>query len=383
MVTQYTCVVYKTVTGKIVAELPLADQPQWTHQINQTGSITIKIRAGDVGVPSLTRLYSLLVPKFFSLAVLWGDYVCQAGPILPYDVDDSSDSALQLGSSSFWYLFENRLLHNPNWNQNTKRITDTTADTTITDSLQNIALTLARNSVNWVHRAGSALPLDVPANSGSGTVARTYPGSDMVDVATRLRELTQEAAGPDIDFQPYLTSDSAGRYIRHRMRVGRVSDGYLTQPGTPPVFDYGSSLRAVKISGDGSNVATTTWEKGSGDSASMLYGSATATNLTDLGWPVADFVNSNHISSTNQTQLDAWAAGDLALHGKATEQWTAYVDANTAPPLGGYDPGTFGTYNIINHVWLPPAQYSGRIIGLSNGRTTGEVAHIVEGRGPF
>lgn len=380
---QYTCVLYKTVTGQIVAEFPLADQPTWSHQLNQSGSISVRLRVGDPSLPPPAKLYELVVPKFFSVAVLWGDYVCQAGPILPYDVDDTSSTLLELGTGSFWSLLDDRLVVNPNWNPATKKLTDTSADTTITDSLPNIALTLVRNSVNWVYRAGSALPVDIPANAGSGTTMRTYPGYDMASVSARLQELTKEDSGPDIDFQPYLYTDATGRYIRHRMRVGRVSDGYLLQPGIAPMFDYGSSLRSVKISGDGSNVATSTWVKGSGDQYSMLYGTATASNLTSLGWPVADYVDSNHISSTTQSQLTAWATADLVLHGKATEQWSAYVDANTDPKLGAYDPGTFGTFNIVGHVWLPEGQYSGRIIGLSNGRTTGEVTHVIEGRGPF
>lgn len=379
---RYTCYVYKTMTGQVVAELPLADQPQWSHQLNQSSTITVKVRSGDQGGLSLAKLYQLVVPKFFSLAILWGDYVCQAGPVLPYDIDDTSNTLLQLGAGDFWSLMAGRLLVNPTWNPATTRITDSSADTNLTDTLGNIALTLVRNTVTSI-RPGSALPVDIPANTGTGILLRNYPGYDMADVATRLKELTQESGGPDIDFQPYLVQDSTGRYIRHAMRVGRASDGYLVQPGTAPHFDYGTTLRAVKISGDGSNLATSTWVKGSGDKYSMLYGSSSNSALTDLGWPVSDFVDSNHISSTTQTQLDAWAAADLTVHGKASEQWTAYVDANLSPRLGAYDPGTFGVYNVTKHMWLPEQMYTGRILGLSNGRTAGEVTHIIEGRGPF
>lgn len=379
----YTCVVYKTVTGKIVAELPLAEQPQWARQLNQSSTMTVKIRPGDSGVVPTTRLFELVVPKFFSLAVLWGTYVCQAGPILPYNVDDTSNSLLQLGTGDLWSVFADRLLINQAWNPATAPVTDPSADITVTDTLGNIALQLVRNATNMTHRPGSSLPIDIPTNTGTGTITRTYHGYDMADVATKLHELTQEQNGPDIDFQPYLYSDTTGRYIRHAMRVGRDSDGYLVQPGTPPVFDYGSSLRSIPVSGDGSKVATTAWTKGSGETTSTVYGMATAANLTDAGWPIADQVDTSHISSTNPTQLSAWATANLALHGKATEQWTGYVDANSNPQLGSYGPGYFGTYNITGHVWLPEGQYRGRILGIANGRTAGEVVHTIEGRGPF
>jgi hypothetical protein len=233
------------------------------------------------------------------------------------------------------------------------------------------------------HRAGSSLPVDVPTNTGSGAIARTYYGYDMADVATKLHELTQENNGPDIDFQPYLYQDSTGRYIRHLMRVGRDTDGYLAQPGTPPMFDYGSSLRALQIAGDGSKVTTTAWTKGSGDKYTTLYGTASASNLTDAGWPLSDMVDSSHVSATDQGQLSAWATADLALNGKATETWTAYVDANSNPQLGSYQLGYFATFNITGHIWLQDQQYSGRILGIANGRSAGEVALTVEGRGPF
>ena len=381
--TIYTCVIYKTVTGRIVAELPLAEQPQWSRQLNQSSQQTIKLRAGDTALPPVSRLRELVVPWFFSAAVLWGTHVCQAGPVLPYNVDDTSNSLLQLGTGDFWSLLSGRLLANPAWNPATTGINTTDADVTVTDTLANIALQLVRNAIGMTYRAGSSLPVDIPTNTGSGTITRTYFGYDMNDVATKLHELTQEVNGPDIDFQPYLYQDSTGRYIRHLMRVGRDTDGYLVQPGTAPVFDYGSSLRSIPISGDGSKMSTTSWTKGSGDKYSMLYGMASDTTLTDAGWPLVDAVDSSHISSTDQTQLSTWATANQALHGKATEQWTAYVDANTNPQLGSYAIGYFGTYNINGHIWLPDQQYSGRILGIANGRTPGEVVHTIEGRGPF
>jgi len=380
----YTCLVYKTTTGQIVADFPLADQPQWTRQINTASQMQVKIRPGDTGVPPRDRLYGLVVPKVFSLAILWDDYVCQAGPILPYSIDDTSSTLLQIGAGDFWSLLGTRLLHNPGWDPTAARITDTSADTSITDNLPNIALTLVRNAVNWTHRPGSALPLDVPDNgdnTGTTIVTRTYPGYDMAYVGERLNELSQESAGPDIDFQPYLVTGS--NYIRHRMRVGRASDGHLVQPGNTPVFDYGSSLRALTISGDGKDVSTSAFVKGSGDKNTLMYGYAASTNLIDLGWPASDYVDNNHISASAQDQLDGWAAGDLALYGKAVEQWTGYVTCDVEPRLGSFEPGTFATYSITSHPWLPEGRYSVRIIGLSQGRGTGEVAHILQGKGPF
>lgn len=373
----YTVLVVSTTDGKIVSELQPVDQPTWLRQINDPGTWQVKVQLGDLGNPSTERLRALVAPGRFCIAIVWGTWVAQAGPIVSYGIDDTSGTLTMTGPG-LWGLFNRRLLTHPNWLPAPwTPISDTSADTNLTGTLPDIALSLVRNAVHMLYRPGSGLPVDIPANAGGGSNTRFYPGYDLVSVGQRLQELTQVENGPDVEFAPYLKGDGT---LRWNLMVGNP---YLIQPGSDVVFDYGSSLQSLSIDGDGSNLATSAFVKGSGNERTQLSAYATSTTLTDAGWPMIDYVDSSHSSATEQATLNGWAKADLALYGKATEQWHGIVRANSEPRLGTYWPGSFGKYNVIGHPWILDGQYQVRILGLANGRSAGEVTHVLEGRGGF
>jgi hypothetical protein len=375
---EYTAVAYSTTSGRIVgpAELPLAEPPTWTRQINNNGTWSVKVKLGnDTWSPD--QLRSIAAPFRFSVAVFWGDYGCQGGPLTSYRVDDTAGTVTYSGGG-LWSLLNRRLLHNPAWNPATAQITDPTADQTINGQLWDIAAALVRNSTSWTHRPGSGLPLDIPADSGTGTATRNYLGYNLVSCGQRLQELTQDDGGPDVDFAPYRVIGS--NTIRHRMAVGKP---YVTQTGSPVMFDYGTSLQGLSIDGDGSNVATSAWVKGVGNERLQLSGMASSTTLTDTGFPALDFVDSAHTSAPEQATLNGWAAADLALYGRSVETWKATVRADGTSPLGSYDCGYFATYNVTQHPWQPDGQYLTRILGLGSGPEANTVTHILDGRGGF
>jgi hypothetical protein len=372
----YVAYAYVTVSGRIVgpAELPLAEPPTWTRQINGNGSWSVKCKLGN-DTWSREQLRSIAAPYRYSIGIFWGDYGCQAGPLTSYSVDDDAGTVTYSGGG-LWTLFNHRLLHNKAWNPATTPITDPAADQTITGQLWDIAAAMVRNSTSWTNRPMSGLPLDIPADSGTGTATRTFLGYDLVPVGQRLQELTQADGGPDVDLAPYrVIGDNK---IRHRMAVGTP---FITQTGSPVMFDYGTSLQGLKIDGDGSTVATTAWVKGAGNERLQLSGMATSTTLTDTGFPALDFVDAAHTSATEQATLNGWAAADIALYGRSVEAWKATVRTDGTSPLGSYDPGYFATYNVTSHPWQPDGQYLTRILGLSNGSEANTVTHILDGRG--
>lgn len=378
----YTAYVYSTTTGQIAgpSDLPLFDPPTWTRQINNNGSWQVKVAFGAGGW-SRDQLRGIAASCRFSVAIMWGDYVCQAGPITTYSVDDVAGTVTYAGGG-LWTLLNRRLLHNPAWNPATAIIQDPTADQTITGQLWDIAAALVRNSVSWVYRPGSALPIDIPADSGTvpaGAIPRIYLGYDLVSVGQRLQELTQADFGPDVDFAPYKVVGSMT--IRHRMVIGVPY--IINTNGADVAFDYGTSLQKLSIDGDGSNIATTAWVKGAGNGSLQLSGMATSTTLTDNGWPALDFVDSAHTSATDPAILNGWARADLALYGKSVEAWKATVRADGVSPLGSYDCGYFCTYNLTGHPWQPDGQYRTRLLGMSNGPEANTVTHILHGRGGF
>lgn len=373
----YTALAYDTVTGRVLFELDLASEPEWSARINDVGGwkITVPLHGQD----RAAKVREWCVPWRFSVAIVRGrgvptDTVCQAGPIVPYAPDDDKPVHTVSGKG-FWELLNRRVLHNKAWNPGAKRITDASADLTINDSLPNIARGIADHATSMTYRAGSALPLDLPTPTAVGTNTRTYHGYEMPFAGQRLQELTQVDGGPDILFEPYLTLIGGLRYIRHRMLVGNP---YLVQPGVPLLFDYRSNLVKLTIAGDGSNQANTSFVKGTGNEAGQLYGYATDTTLTTAGWPMLDMVDTGHTSASEQATLDGWASADVALYNSQPEQWQATVLADADPRLGSYLPGHFADYSVKDHHWLKNGKYAYRILGVSNAPERDKVLHQLQ-----
>ncbi|WP_328448998.1 hypothetical protein [Amycolatopsis sp. NBC_00438] len=378
----YTALAYDTVTGRVLFELDLSAEPEWSSRINDVGGwkITVPLEGGA----KTARVREWCVPWRFSVAIVRGrgapaDVVCQAGPIIPY-APAADKPEHTVSGKGFWELLNRRVLHNLAWNPAAARITDASADVYTTDSLPNIARGIVYHATSMTYRPGSALPVDLPTPAAAGTNFRRYYGYEMAMVGQRLQELTQVDGGPDVLFQPYLTVVGGLRYIRHRMLIG---DPYLVQPGVPLLFDYRSSLVRLDIAGDGSDQANTAFVKGTGNEAGQLYGYATATALTTAGWPMLDMVDSGHTSASDQSTLDGWATADVALYNSQPEQWQATVLADAEPRLGSYLPGHFADYSVKNHHWLKNGKYSYRILGVSNGPERDKVLHQLQAvRGP-
>lgn len=376
---EYNAVAYNTVTGRVMFDLDLAAEPEWSSRINDPGGwkITVPLEGGS----KTAKVREWCVPWFTSVAIIHGtgipsDTVCQAGPVIPYAPDPNS-AVHTVSGKGLWEMFNKRILHNHSWNPATTRITDPSADVSWTDSLANIAWRICSESTSYTYRPGFALPLDFPTAVAADSNVRTYRGWEMAPAGQRLQELTQVDGGPDVLFQPYLTVVGGLRYIRHRMLVGNP---YLVQPGVPLLFDYRSNLVQVGIAGDGSSQAFTAFVKGTGNEAGQLYGYASTTALTDLGWPGLDMVDGNHTSASAQSTLDGWAAADVALYGSQPEQWQATVLADAAPQLGAYNAGHYASYAVRDHHWLPNGTYTFRMIGMSRSSSTqrGQVDHQLQ-----
>jgi hypothetical protein len=373
----YTALAYDTVTGRVLFELDLASEPEWSTRINDVGGWKIAVPLH--GRARATTAREWCVPWRFSVAIVRGrgvptDTVCQAGPIIPYAPDDERP-ILTVSGKGFWELLNRRVLHNRGWNPATKRITDTSADLTLNDSLPNIASSIVDHATSMTYRPGSSLPVDLPTPAATGTNTRTYHGYEMAMAGQRLQELTQDANGPDVLFQPYLTVVGGLRYVRHRMLIGNP---YLTQRGVPLLFDYRSTLKELTIAGDGSDQANAAFVKGTGNEAGQLYGYTADSSLITAGWPMLDMVDSNHTSTSDQTTLDGWASGDVAVANSRPEQWQATVLADSNPRWGSYLPGHFADYSVKNHHWLPNGKYSYRILGVSNAPERDKVLHHLQ-----
>lgn len=373
----YTALAYETVTGRVLYELNLAGEPEWSARINDVGGW--KIQLPLEGGTKTARVREWCVPWKYSVAIVRGrgdvdDPVCQAGPIIPY-APDAEQPQHTVSGKGFWQLLYRRVLHKWSWNPAVDPITSANADPAWQDSLANIALYLVQECTGYAFRPGSNLPLDLPAAGPVGTNIRGYHGYEMATAGQRLQELTQDDGGPDVLFQPYLTVVGGQKYVRHRMLIGNP---YLVQPGVPLLFDYRSSLDRLTIAGDGSDQACTAFVKGTGNEAGQLYGYATTTALTDVGFPMLDMVDTGHTSTSEQATLDGYARADVALYSSQPEQWQATVLADKEPRFGTYLPGYFAGYAVKNHHWLRDGIYTYRIVGMSNGPARDKVLHQLQ-----
>lgn len=385
MVTErgYSAVVYHTTTGRIFRELNLMEDPAWNMQLNAAGSdgLSVKMPLGQSDEQD-NYLREWVPHRYrYSVAVLLGDQVLQAGPNVAYQPDeeppDGGVAGVTVSCKGFWELLNRRVLHKSTWNPATTLLTSTSADVTWTDSLPNIAQLLAVECTSYANRLGSGLPLDIPAAGPVGTNTRTYHGYEMAYVGQRLQELTQVDQGPDIIFQPYLTTSGGARFIRHRMLIGNP---YLIPPGNPLLFDYGSNMVKLAIAGADDDGGLTAFVKGTGNESGQLYGFAQDTALINQGWPMMDFVDSGHSSASEVSTLTGWAQADVALSRTIPEQWKATVLADASPRAGEYLPGHFVNYNVNGHHWIPDGSYVWRLlsIGRSGSTPRGTLEHIVQ-----
>lgn len=372
---RYYALVYFTVTGQIIDQIPLQSIPQWAQVIDADNMWTVKTQIGpDDGTSGMTKAHLRGITDGWrhSIAVCWGtgsstDYVCQAGPITARQQVSEQPPVLQLGGVGFWPLLRKIMQLASTW-PGVSLGGAGGADTTYTNSLQGIAAAILTNAM-----ARNTLPLDIPAGPFTGTAVQAYHGYDLTSAGQRLQELTQMQGGPDILLKPRLTGTG---FVRHTALIGNPK---LTTSGRPLVFDYPGNITSILPTDDFSNLASTTYQKGNGVEYAMLWAKSTDATLPNAGWPPLENVDNSHSDVTDQTTLQRWADGNQGINGRPVSTWavTALQDDDDYP-FGSYDPGVSGIYNVLGHSWLPDNAYSQRILGLQNGTNVGEVVHLLQ-----
>lgn len=373
----YYALVYLTVTGRIVFEIPLTGVPQWTQQINADGSWSIQTLIGPddrSSGPTKADLRAYTDAWRHSVAICWGDgsstdYVCQAGPLTARQLMSEKPPIIQFGGTGFWPLLRKIIQLASTWNGNLLSV-GSGADTTYTSSLQGIAAAMLSNAI-----ARQSFPLDVPTITPpvTGTIAETYFGYDLTSAGQRLQELTQLQGGPDILFKPYRTSDG---HVRHAAQIGNP---YISNAGRPLVFDYPGSIQSILPTDNATGMSTKTYEKGNGVEYATLWTSTTDTTLTNAGWPLLEVADTAHADVTDATKLQQWSDGTQALNGRPLSTWATIVRQDDIDyPFGSYDPGVYGAYNVMGHPWLPDGKYNQRILGFQQGQKIGEFVHLLQ-----
>lgn len=370
----YYALVYETVTGQVLDELPLAALPRWNQTINADGFWTVQVHIGPddgSGGPTKRRLRGVTDSWRHSVAICWGDgstsdYVCQAGPLTARQLISEQPPIIQFGGVGFWPLLRKIVQVASTW-PGTSLAQTGGADATYTSSLQGVAVAILTNAL-----ARQPLPLDLPI-AIAGTNTETYFGYNLNSAGQELQELTQVQGGPDTLLKPSLTGTG---FVRHAALIGTPT---LATSGRPLVFDYPGNITSILPTDDGSNLSTTTYEKGNGIEYATLWSRSVDPTLTTAGWPMLESVDTTHSDETDQTKLQQWADGAQALTGRPVSTWAVVAQQNDADyPFGSYDPGVTGNYNVQDHCWLLDGLYAQRILGLQNAEAAGQVMHLLQ-----
>lgn len=373
----WTVMVFETRTGRIVAnDLTVPGLPRWRRQLNTAGSVDLEILVDDATSAATLRGY--LSGWRYSAAVCYGGYIAQAGPILSTRYTDAT-STVSVSCGDLWTLLARRLVVSPATPPSPTSAAallgvDATRDTTYTAlALHDIAAHLVSDSCS---RTNFALPVDIPADIG-GSASRTYPLYELAPVGTRLQDLVQVDGGPDVDFAPYFDPANPG-YIRWQMRIGNPA---LQQLGVSFRWDYGANLTAADVDSDPTGMADGMYVKGSGVDRASLIAYSSNPALPTAGWPALETVDAGHTSETDPAVIQGYADADLGLSARPVETWTATVRADRTPLLGDYAPGSYATFAMAGHSWIPDGLYVQRILGIaSDGIGTVQlILHAIQG----
>lgn len=351
----WTAFIFNVQNGLISTEIPLCAEPTFDRTLNEGGSWSIRVQVDGRGVPRTVDLKGYLEPQRFGVALAWGNYIVQAGPIFSHSYEDSSRQ-LTVSGPSIWGLLKKRVVLKPGYTS----VTDPSADTVFTGvAAGDIALTLMSNALASTY---GSIAVDVPSLTGVGSIIdRTYFGYDLEPLSKALTDISQEYAAPDIDFVPYF--GTAGD-IRWRMAVGDLSG-----PTTIVEWDYSNNITTLDVDTDGSQLAEEVFVRGAGTQYTTLgVRHADSTFLVlPSPWPLSQAVNTDFTSDENIETLTAHGQGILSLYKSSVLTFNLVVRTDVAPLITEYTVGKTLIIDMQDHPWLGSGYFFSRILGINNG----------------
>lgn len=312
----YTYLAADTMTGRILAELPLRNV-SYDICVNRAASLAATLPLSGVApgmweasTPGRTSIYVDLDGVIVWGGILWGRQYTKSGKALALDAKD-------FGS----YLDHIYI----------------TSDLAYTGVDQ---LAIARSLVDYaMNKGGSNLRLSYTGTLSSGVARdRTYLGADQGAVGARLAELSAVDDGFDFRF----LSRWEGGYLRRVVQLAYPTLG-RTYPASGLTFDFEADATDLTWAEDGANSASLIYAVGA-----LPAGGAAGTNpkiavsnaaVMASGIPRLESVLTFDSISTLGS-LIAQANGALAVSAWPLQTMTLGVrDTGSTPPLGSYVPG--------------------------------------------
>jgi len=275
----------------------------WPRAETTAWRMGLGIRAEFISMLDPNRCFMALVDHNDATGA---DFIPEAGPIVGHGGSESS-SSFTVKASGFRSLFDGRRIMGV--------IGSGYAAWEVTHSAMSLG-TIAKRLVELcLADPDGNLPIVLPADVLAAADAdheRTYKGSELGKVSDRLDQLSGVLNGPDIAFDPRLTSDRMG--VEWVMRTGTEADPMLHQAGVPWTFDMRvprSSIGGLSWSRDGSGMASRSWATSNDAAAGMLMARKDSDALLKANYPLIEIAE-NRSTVERQATLDGWASGNLA-----------------------------------------------------------------------
>lgn len=187
-----------------------------------------------------------------------------------------------------------------------------------------------QQSLTWT---GGNLPITFEDDM-AGTYERNIKGAELKLIGDLLINLTEVQNGPDIRFQPRLTTDGLG--YEWLLKTGKPR---LTG-NTTTIWDTslpGNTVSDLTISQDANDLANIVWETGGAASDQAIIERATDHSFTGLGFPLLEKVESLSSSVTDPKTALAHAVETIRTSTRPLNTWQFSVQRDQR--LGEYDVG--------------------------------------------
>jgi hypothetical protein len=142
----------------------------------------------------------------------------------------------------------------------------------------------------------------------------------------------------------------------------------LSNIGEPHVFDFSvpkRTVRGLKVKRSARGLAVEAWATGGRQSAVALIARAASDAITTAGFPRMESLSSAHSTVTEQSTLDAYAAGELSTSQSAHEWWSFETNIDKVPKLGSFWLGDYCNVKMRDSAYVPDGTYRRRIAALS------------------
>jgi hypothetical protein len=368
-------------TGREILDLPVMEGT-WSVQLNGPGTLECTLNMQDPDIRAL-GLRNASAPAKTVLAVVEHDVLVEAGPIWARSYDRDNQK-LKLSAKGLWSIFDHRMIlpvlaatipvnqftvTDPSDNSGVKTMPNPNLASKFDNIwLGTIAKRMVQQSETWT---GGDLPIIYPPDD-LGINIRDFNGLDFKAVGDALRQLTQVDGGPDIVFQPQLTSDLLG--VQWVMRIGTPSQPLLYSTGAV-VFDMSvpeSRITTLTVDEDASAMASVSWATGGRSGDTVLVSRASETAHLNAGYPLLEILDSSHTEVVIQSTLDAYAQENLSFGSGPVEIWKFRVELDGDPQFSEYTIGDIVDIVIgeTSDPYLIPDTYQQRIISLAGDHTS-------------